>query len=112
MKQYLIILLILCAVLSCGRRGIWNSVGGELTGVPVGRIWDEPTPYNMVLITRGSINMGPGETDSLWGITIPTRGISVDNFWMDETEITILVSFVYWCDSIIREGWQTRVMRR
>ena len=61
MKQYLIILLILCAVLSCGRRGIWNSVGVELTGVTVGMIWDEPTPYNLVLINRGSINMGPGE---------------------------------------------------
>ena len=106
MKQYLIIILILGAALSCGRRGIGSSVGGELTGIPVGRVWDEPTPYNMVLVTRGSITMGPGETDSLWGITIPTRGISVDNFWMDETEITNsqYKQFVYWVrDSIIRE---------
>ena len=77
MKQYLILFLILGAFLSCGRRGIGSSVSGELTGIPVGRVWDEPTPYNMVLVTRGSITMGPGETDSLWGITIPTRGISV-----------------------------------
>jgi formylglycine-generating enzyme required for sulfatase activity len=106
MKQYLVIILILGSVLSCGRRGIGSSVGGELTGVPVGKVWDEPTPYNMVLVTRGSITMGPGNIDSLWGITIPTRGISVDNFWMDETEITNsqYKQFVYWVrDSIIRE---------
>ena len=30
--------------------------------------------------------MVPGEIDSLWGINIPTRGDSVDNFWMDETK--------------------------
>ena len=63
-------------------------------------------PYNMMLVTRGSITMGPGELDSLWGIHIPTRGISVDNFWMDETEITNsqYKQFVYWVrDSIIRE---------
>jgi Uncharacterized conserved protein len=81
-------------------------VGGELTGVPVGKVWNEPTPYNMVLITRGAYTMGPGEIDSLWGFTIPTRGVSVDNFWMDETEITNsqYKQFVYWVrDSIIRE---------
>ncbi len=41
--------------------------GGELTGVPVGKVWNEPTPYNMVLVSRGAYNMGPGEIDSLWG---------------------------------------------
>lgn len=92
--------------LSCGRGGVGSSVGGELTGVPAGRVWNEPTPYNMVLVTRGSYQMGPQELDSLWGFTIPSRGVSVDNFWMDETEITNSQyrQFVYWVrDSIIRE---------
>ncbi|WP_294070767.1 SUMF1/EgtB/PvdO family nonheme iron enzyme [Proteiniphilum sp. UBA1028] len=105
MKKYFLFLTLMMLVISCGRPGI-GSIGGELTGVPVGKVWDEPTPYNMVLVTRGSITMGPGNIDSLWGITIPTRGISVDNFWMDETEITNsqYKQFVYWVrDSIIRE---------
>ncbi len=105
MKNYLLFLSLALLVISCGRPGI-GSMGGELTGVPVGKVWDEPTPYNMVLISRGSIIMGPGKLDSLWGITIPTRGVSVDNFWMDETEITNsqYKQFVYWVrDSIIRE---------
>ena len=105
MKRFIILLPIVTLLFSCGRPGI-GSMGGELTGVPVGKVWDEPTPYNMVLVTRGAYTMGPGEIDSLWGITIPTRGVSVDNFWMDETEITNsqYKQFVYWVrDSIIRE---------
>ncbi|MDD3969120.1 MAG: SUMF1/EgtB/PvdO family nonheme iron enzyme [Proteiniphilum sp.] len=104
MKKTLLFLSLLL-VISCGRPGI-GSMGGELTGIPTGKVWTEPTPYNMVLVTRGSITMGPSEIDSLWGLTIPTRGISVDNFWMDETEITNsqYKQFVYWVrDSIIRE---------
>lgn len=106
MKKLIVLFLLIAALFSCGRRGIGSSVGGELTGVPVGKVWDEPTPYNMVLVSRGSYKMGPGEIDSLWGMTIPTRGVSVDNFWMDETEITNsqYKQFVYWVrDSIIRE---------
>jgi len=106
MKRYILFVLILIMIASCGRRGIGNSIGGELTGVPVGKVWGEPTPYNMVLVSRGAYIMGPGEIDSLWGFSIPTRGVSVDNFWMDETEITNsqYKQFVYWVrDSIIRE---------
>jgi len=105
MNKFIIFLPIAALLFSCGRPGI-GSMGGELTGVPVGKVWDEPMPYNMVLVTRGAYTMGPGEIDSLWGITIPTRGVSVDNFWMDETEITNsqYKQFVYWVrDSIIRE---------
>lgn len=74
--------------------------------MPVGKVWHEPTPYNMVLVKRGAYRMGPGEIDSLWGITVPTRGVSVDDFWMDEAEITNAQykQFVFWVrDSIIRE---------
>ncbi len=107
MRRYIFFaLLLLLTVASCGRRGIGSSVGGELTGVPVGKVWSEPTPYNMVLVSRGSYTMGAGQIDSLWGITIPSRGVSVDDFWMDETEITNsqYKQFIYWVrDSIIRE---------
>lgn len=105
MRKYLLLLPLIALVYSCGGSRL-GSTGGELTGVPVGRVWDEPTPYNMVLVSRGAYIMGPGEIDSLWGINIPTRGVSLDNFWMDETEITNsqYKQFVFWVrDSIIRE---------
>jgi formylglycine-generating enzyme required for sulfatase activity len=50
--------------------------------------------------------MGPAENDSLWDIKANPKGVSVDNFWMDETEVTNSKyrQFVYWVrDSIIRE---------
>lgn len=105
-KKIIILISLLIITLSCGQGRIGNSVGGELTGVNMGKSWNEPSPYNMVIVSRGSYIMGPGEIDSLWGISIPTRGVSVDDFWMDETEITNsqYKQFVYWVrDSIIRE---------
>lgn len=49
--------------------------------------------------------MGPAEKDSLWGIHQDPKGISIDNFWMDDTEITNAEyrQFVYWVrDSLVR----------
>ena len=79
--------------------------GGEVTGVS-GRPFSEPTPYGMTLIRRGHLKMGIDEQDSLWGRTTPVRDISVEGFWMDETEITNsqyrqFVNYVR--DSILRE---------
>lgn len=82
-----------------------NAVGGELTGVS-GAAVSEPAPYGMVLVKRGSLKMGSETTDSLWGKDMPQRDISIDAFWMDETEITNAKyrQFVNWVrDSIIRE---------
>lgn len=104
MRKLFILFTIIIINYSCGGSQI-SSFGGELVGITSGKVWDEPTPFNMVLVSRGAYTMG-GEIDSIWGINIPTRGVSVDNFWMDETEITNsqYKQFVYWVrDSIIRE---------
>ncbi|MDE6049835.1 MAG: SUMF1/EgtB/PvdO family nonheme iron enzyme [Paramuribaculum sp.] len=85
--------------------GSSSSMGGELTGVGAPS-WSEPAPYGMVLVDRGSIKAGPQEADSVWGTRADARGVSVDAFWMDETEVTNAEykQFVYWVrDSIIRE---------
>ena len=74
MRNYLLLLLIITLTYSCGG-GRMGTIGGELTGVPTGRVWDEPTPYNMVLVSRGAYTMGPGEIDSLWGINIHYVGV-------------------------------------
>ncbi|BEG99796.1 SUMF1/EgtB/PvdO family nonheme iron enzyme [Bacteroides sedimenti] len=107
MKKLLVITsLALAFVLSsCGGPVGESAVGGELTGVSA-MAWDEPAPYGMVLVKRGSFKAGPEETDSLWGKSTPSKEVSVDAFWMDETEVTNskYKQFVYWVrDSIIRE---------
>ena len=82
-----------------------SGAGGEVTGGG-GSSWTEPTPYGMVLVDRGSMKVGPAKADSLRGIEANPRGISVESFWMDETEVTNskYKQFVFWVrDSIIRE---------
>ncbi|MDO5446244.1 MAG: SUMF1/EgtB/PvdO family nonheme iron enzyme [Prevotellaceae bacterium] len=82
-----------------------TSTGGEVTGAS-GASFSEPAPFGMVRIDRGSLKMGIEKKDSLWGRETPVREISVDGFWMDETEVTNSEyrQFVNWVrDSIIRE---------
>lgn len=95
-------MLVVAASCAVGSR---NSIGGEVTGVSA-TSWAEPTPYGMVLVSRGSMQTGPQKADSLWNLAANPRGMSVDAFWMDETEITNskYKQFVFWVrDSIIRE---------
>ena len=108
MKQQLSIVLCTVSVLlltSCFGGKTATSSGGELTGAS-GKAFSEPAPYGMVLVKRGHLRMGIENTDSLWGKQTPVRDISVEGFWMDDTEITNseyrqFVNYVR--DSIIRE---------
>lgn len=99
-----VVVTLLCVAASCAV-GSRNSIGGEVTGVSA-TSWAEPTPYGMVLVSRGSMQTGPQKADSAWNLAANPRGMSVDAFWMDETEITNskYKQFVLWVrDSIIRE---------
>jgi formylglycine-generating enzyme required for sulfatase activity len=97
--------LLLFALTGClGSRSTMAS-GGEVTGVS-GKPFAEPAPYGMTLIKRGHLKMGIEGQDSLWGRETPLRDISVEGFWMDETEVTNSQyrQFVYYVrDSILRE---------
>ena len=90
---------------SCFGSKVASGNGGELTGSG-GRAFSEPAPYGMVLVKRGHLKMGLEQQDSLWGKQTPVRDISVDGFWIDDTEITNseyrqFVNYVR--DSILRE---------
>ena len=81
------------------------ATGGEITGIR-GSAYAEPTPYGMVAVPKGSLKVGMEESDTLWGAGFPARDISVDGFWMDQTEVSNAKyrQFVFWVrDSIIRE---------
>lgn len=80
------------------------AAGGEVTGIR-GVAYSEPSPYGMVEVDRGSLQVGIAETDTLWGAGTPVRDISVDGFWMDQNEVSNAQyrQFVFWVrDSIIR----------
>ncbi len=68
------------------------------------REWFEPSPYGMVYIPRESFRMGPSD-DEVTRYT-PTKTVTTEAFWMDDTEITNneYRQFVYWVrDSIARK---------
>ena len=109
MKQLLLFvigLLSTATLVSCfGGGGAAMRNGGEVVGrrsaTPM-----EPTPYGMVEVKRGFLKVGLGKQDSLWGTVVPDREISIDGFWMDQTEVTnsMYRQFVEWVrDSILRE---------
>ena len=99
--------MMMAGLTSCLGGKMMNSTatGGEVTGISNGRGFTEPTPYGMVKINRGSLRMGIEKQDSLWGMQTPVKDISVDGFWMDQTEVSNAKyrQFVIWVrDSILR----------
>jgi len=98
----LLSLLILGALIG----GCSNYNSGELVGVPGRKAYTEPDPFGMLFIPAGSFVMGPSDQDITWTQNVVPRTVTVDAFWMDETEITNneYRQFVYWVrDSIIRK---------
>jgi len=85
MKRLLLVAVVLWSAL--GFSGCSNSGNGELVGVQDRQKWRETQPYGMVFVRRGSFNIGPSDQDaSMSGI--PTKTVSQEAFWMDDTEIT------------------------
>ena len=85
MKKLLLIAIVLWSAL--GFTGCSKSGNGELVGVQKRPKWRETQPYGMVYVRRGSFNIGPSDQDpSMSGV--PTKTVSQEAFWMDDTEIT------------------------
>lgn len=88
------------AFLGCHRAGY-----GELSGVSNRPTWKETAPLGMNFIHQGSFNFGPDDQEVSFFST-HAKTVSVDAFWMDDTEITNneYRQFVYWVrDSITRK---------
>jgi gliding motility-associated lipoprotein GldK len=86
---------------SCGNNG-----NGYLTGVEDRKNWYQEDPYGMVYVPMGSYNMGPSDQDVPFGVTTQSKTVTVQAFYMDQTEITNneYRQFVHWVkDSIARE---------
>jgi len=102
MKKILCYTAILAILSSCG-----SSDNGELgRGVQGRKKYFEPEPSFMVFIPQGSFNMGPSDQDVAWAQNSLSKTVTMDAFWMDETEITNnqYRKFVYWVrDSIMRK---------
>ena len=101
MKKVILSTLIITLLLS----GCGSSKNGELTGVQGRKKFFEPEPMEMAFIPAGNFMMGPSDQDALFAMNSLSKSVTVDAFWMDQTEITNnkYRQFVYWVrDSILR----------
>jgi formylglycine-generating enzyme required for sulfatase activity len=101
MKKVTLSALILILLLS----GCGSSDNGELTGVQGRKKFFEPEPFEMAFIPAGNFMMGPSDQDALFANNAVSKSVTVDAFWMDQTEISNnkYRQFVYYVrDSILR----------
>lgn len=93
---------LLLAIILAGCGGAYQ---GSLIGVTNRPVFFQTDPFGMLFIPMGSYNMGPSDQDVPWAVTAQSKTVSVQAFYMDETEITNneYRQFVYWVrDSIAR----------
>ncbi len=82
MKKILPIIVLTFLFVAC------NKPAGELTGLGTKDKFFEAQPYGMVFIKRGSFMMGANDQSAIGGINDKPINVTVDAFWMDQTEIT------------------------
>lgn len=96
---------IICCLLLVLTYSCKDTGNGQLIGVQNREVWYQPDPYGTLFIPMGSYNMGPSDQDITFGQTSQSKTVSVQAFYMDETEISNneYRQFVEWVrDSISR----------
>ena len=94
----LIIAVLLLFSIGCG-----TSYKGQLLGIQDRPVWNPVIPYGMVTVSSGTLHIGPSDQDVNNAYVQRSKSISIQGFYMDETEITNneYRQFVYWVrDSI------------
>ena len=100
MKKIFIFLSVLLAFSACK-----NSGNGELIGVQKRATFYPSAPYGMAFVPLGSFTIGVGDQDIPYAQVTEPKTVSVQSFYIDETEITNneYRQFVNWVrDSIAR----------
>lgn len=94
----LLLFSLLVTLASCGQ-----SYRGQLLGVLERPKWNPTIPYGMVYVPTGQLHIGPSDQDVNAALVQRSKSISIQGFYMDDTEITNneYRQFVYWVrDSI------------
>jgi formylglycine-generating enzyme len=90
------------AISACGG----SKQSGQLIGVVDRPKWQGINPYGMVYVPSGTLHIGVGDEDVSKQLVTRPKAISIQGFFMDETEITNneYRQFVNWVlDSLMRE---------
>ena len=80
--KLLSIAVLVLGVVSC------NPPAGELVGSRKSKEFQEAVPYGMVFVKKGSFMMGANSQSALFSQPDNNVMVSVNAFWMDDTEIT------------------------
>ncbi|MFK8100987.1 MAG: SUMF1/EgtB/PvdO family nonheme iron enzyme [Saprospiraceae bacterium] len=93
LKSLLAIFVLTIVASSCTTKG-----DGQLIGVMDRPAWKGINPYGMVYIPSGTLHIGPGDQDISNTFVQRSKSISIQGFYMDDTEITNneYRQFVYW----------------
>ena len=81
--SFLLLLCLAALAASCGR-----NEGGQLVGVTSRPKWKGINPYGMVYVPSGSLTIGSGDEDISRSLVSQPKTISIQGFFMDDTEIT------------------------
>ena len=107
MKRFIHVsfLFLIFILYSCG-----GSTNGELTGVQGRAKYFEPEPFGMVFVEAGSFTAGPNDQDAAWSQNNMSKTLTIDAFWMDETEITNneYRQFAFW----VRDSIKRRILAK
>ena len=92
MRKVTIYIILVTGLLShsCKNEIVQFLPGGERNS----NKWFEPTPYGMVYIPRDSYVVGPSD-DEVKDMGNKSKRVSVESFWMDDTEIKNNISHRY-----------------
>lgn len=92
------VLAMVVLITSCGVKE-----SGQLTGVTDRPGWGGINPFGMVYVASGTLHIGQSDQDIFSTYTQKPRSVSIQGFYMDDTEITNneYRQFVYWVQDSI-----------
>jgi len=92
-RNLLVLVLLTTIIASCG-----TKQNGQLIGVLERPVWKGINPYGMVYIPSGTLHIGPSDQDVSRTFIQRPKTISIQGFYMDDTEITNNEwrQFVFW----------------
>ena len=87
-KSVFFSLIILSLMLTgCGKAS-WDSYKGQLLGTKDRPAWAPVQPYGMIYVPTGVLHIGPNDQDLNNAMVARSKEVSIQGFYMDETEIT------------------------
>lgn len=103
LKSLLALSLFAVLLSSCGRKE-----DGQLLGIQERPKWKGVNPYGMVYIPSGTLYIGAGDEDVTSAYVQRPKSISIQGFYMDDTEITNneYRQFVYWVRDSVAHNLQ------